>query len=175
MKYGCGQYGHLRGYLHASQRLHPGRYGEKQVKGSPYPRSYYKCSHPGCQVKKIVERNPENGLVSNASSKVSCQHSRQSPLFLARHRYSPQKYFPLQNVRKFAHSQGIHSHAKPGSMPGSGYSGRGRFSARGGRSLQVTLCDPVFRNFLQQLVRACDVCELSEIDAERLQMGAGAS
>ncbi len=41
------------------------------MKGSPYPRSYYKCSHPGCQVKKIVERNPENGLVSKASSKVS--------------------------------------------------------------------------------------------------------
>lgn len=40
------------------------------MKGSPYPRSYYKCSHPGCQVKKIVERNPENGLISKASSKV---------------------------------------------------------------------------------------------------------
>ena len=50
-----------------------GRYGEKQVKGSPYPRSYYKCSHPGCQVKKIVERNPENGMVSKASSKVATQ------------------------------------------------------------------------------------------------------
>ena len=50
-----------------------GRYGEKQVKGSPYPRSYYKCSHPGCQVKKIVERNPENGMVSKASSKVAGQ------------------------------------------------------------------------------------------------------
>ena len=47
------------------------RYGEKQVKGSPYPRSYYKCSHPGCQVKKIVERNPESGLSSKASSKAS--------------------------------------------------------------------------------------------------------
>ena len=45
--------------------------GRKQVKGSPYPRSYYKCSHPGCQVKKIVERNPENGLISKSSSKVS--------------------------------------------------------------------------------------------------------
>ena len=41
------------------------------MKGSPYPRSYYKCSHPGCQVKKIVERNPENGMVSKASSKVA--------------------------------------------------------------------------------------------------------
>lgn len=34
------------------QRLHvlpvPCRYGEKMVKGSPYPRSYYKCSQSGC-------------------------------------------------------------------------------------------------------------------------------
>ncbi|CAL8463092.1 g2626 [Coccomyxa elongata] len=45
------------------------KYGEKQVKGSPYPRSYYKCSHPNCQVKKIVERNPENGQISKSASK----------------------------------------------------------------------------------------------------------
>ena len=46
------------------------RYGEKQVKGSPYPRSYYKCSHQGCQVKKIVERNPRTGHISCMHSKV---------------------------------------------------------------------------------------------------------
>ena len=34
--------------------------------------------------------------------------------------------------------QGIHSHPKPGSMP-AGFSGRGRFQTRGGRSLQVSL------------------------------------
>lgn len=33
--------------------------------------------------------------------------------------------------------QGIHSHPKPGSMP-AGFSGRGRFQTRGGRSLQVS-------------------------------------
>jgi len=31
------------------------KYGKKQVKGSEYPRSYYKCSHPKCPVKKKVE------------------------------------------------------------------------------------------------------------------------
>jgi len=46
------------------------RYGEKLVKGSPYPRSYYKCSQQGCQVKKIVERNPVTGRISCVSSKV---------------------------------------------------------------------------------------------------------
>ncbi|KAL6042443.1 WRKY Transcription Factor [Balamuthia mandrillaris] len=31
------------------------KYGRKSVKGSQFPRSYYKCTHPGCQVKKQVE------------------------------------------------------------------------------------------------------------------------
>ncbi|KNA16399.1 hypothetical protein SOVF_089450 isoform A [Spinacia oleracea] len=33
------------------------KYGQKQVKGSEYPRSYYKCTHPKCLVKKKVERS----------------------------------------------------------------------------------------------------------------------
>ncbi|XP_071734774.1 WRKY transcription factor 44 isoform X2 [Rutidosis leptorrhynchoides] len=33
------------------------KYGQKQVKGGEYPRSYYKCTHPSCVVKKKVERS----------------------------------------------------------------------------------------------------------------------
>lgn len=33
------------------------KYGQKQVKGSEYPRSYYKCTQPNCLVKKKVERS----------------------------------------------------------------------------------------------------------------------
>ncbi|KAA8547952.1 hypothetical protein F0562_004381 [Nyssa sinensis] len=33
------------------------KYGQKQVKASEYPRSYYKCTHLNCPVKKKVERN----------------------------------------------------------------------------------------------------------------------
>jgi hypothetical protein len=51
------------------------RYGEKIVKGSPCPRSYYKCSQPGCTAKKIVERDNNTGIVTGTEYKVCKQKS----------------------------------------------------------------------------------------------------
>ncbi|CAM0904228.1 unnamed protein product [Alopecurus aequalis] len=49
------------------------KYGQKQVKHSEYPRSYYKCTYPNCQVKKKVERSHE-GHVTEIIYKGSHDH-----------------------------------------------------------------------------------------------------
>jgi hypothetical protein len=46
------------------------------VKGSEYPRSYYKCTHPNCPVKKKVERSLD-GQVTEIIYKG--QHNHQPP------------------------------------------------------------------------------------------------
>ena len=43
---------------------------ESMAKGSPVPRSYYKCSQPGCPAKKMIEREPKSGKISQAELKV---------------------------------------------------------------------------------------------------------
>lgn len=52
------------------------KYGQKQVKGSEFPRSYYKCTTPGCPVKKKVERSLD-GQVTEIIYKG--QHNHQPP------------------------------------------------------------------------------------------------
>lgn len=54
------------------------KYGQKQVKGSEYPRSYYKCTHPNCQVKKKVERSP-HGQVTEIVYKGGHNHPKPQP------------------------------------------------------------------------------------------------
>ncbi|XP_022949797.1 probable WRKY transcription factor 2 [Cucurbita moschata] len=54
------------------------KYGQKQVKGSEYPRSYYKCTHPNCQVKKKVERSNE-GHITEIIYKGTHNHPKPSP------------------------------------------------------------------------------------------------
>ncbi|WIA44438.1 hypothetical protein OEZ86_007194 [Tetradesmus obliquus] len=50
------------------------KYGEKIVKGSPCPRSYYKCSQPHCPAKKIVERDNISAMVTGTEYKGEHNH-----------------------------------------------------------------------------------------------------
>ncbi|MQL78330.1 hypothetical protein Taro_010746 [Colocasia esculenta] len=54
------------------------KYGQKQVKGSEYPRSYYKCTHPTCQVKKKVERS-HDGHITEIIYKGAHNHPKPPP------------------------------------------------------------------------------------------------
>lgn len=54
------------------------KYGQKQVKGSEYPRSYYKCTYPNCPVKKKVE-NTLDGRIAEIVYKGEHNHLKPQP------------------------------------------------------------------------------------------------
>ncbi|MQM00391.1 hypothetical protein Taro_033112 [Colocasia esculenta] len=54
------------------------KYGQKQVKSCEYPRSYYKCTHPDCPVKKKVERSFD-GQVTEIIYKGQHNHPKPPP------------------------------------------------------------------------------------------------
>lgn len=56
------------------------KYGQKAVKNSPYPRSYYRCTAPKCNVKKRVERSYQDSSV--VVTTYEGQHTHHSPVNL---------------------------------------------------------------------------------------------
>jgi len=55
------------------------KYGQKFVKGSPHPRSYYKCTTPGCAVRKKVERSSVDPNKIEATYEGEHTHERPPP------------------------------------------------------------------------------------------------
>ncbi|XP_010275648.1 PREDICTED: probable WRKY transcription factor 71 [Nelumbo nucifera] len=53
------------------------KYGQKAVKNSPYPRSYYRCTSQKCSVKKRVERSFQDPSI--VITTYEGQHTHQSP------------------------------------------------------------------------------------------------
>ncbi|XP_040380058.1 WRKY transcription factor WRKY24-like [Oryza brachyantha] len=51
------------------------KYGQKNMKGSENPRSYYKCTFPGCPTKKKVEQSPD-GQVTEIVYKGAHSHPK---------------------------------------------------------------------------------------------------
>lgn len=66
-------------YQHQSKKSDDGynwrKYGQKQVKGSENPRSYYKCTFPSCPTKKKVERSLD-GQITEIVYKGSHNHPK---------------------------------------------------------------------------------------------------
>ncbi|KAJ6836405.1 WRKY transcription factor SUSIBA2-like [Iris pallida] len=54
------------------------KYGQKHVKGCEFPRSYYKCTHPNCQMKKQLERS-HDGQVTEIIYKGRHDHPKPQP------------------------------------------------------------------------------------------------
>ncbi|KAJ4980784.1 hypothetical protein NE237_031621 [Protea cynaroides] len=121
------------------------KYGQKQVKGSEYPRSYYKCTHPNCQVKKKVERSHE-GHITEIIYKGAHNHPK-PPL---NRRSVVGSFNPLNEVQLDTPEQGV-PHAATDGDPA--WAGMHRETVRGPDwrfdNLEVTsasvvpeLCDP---------------------------------
>ncbi|TXG54551.1 hypothetical protein EZV62_019807 [Acer yangbiense] len=56
------------------------KYGQKAVKNSPYPRSYYRCTSQKCSVKKRVERSYQDPTI--VITTYEGQHNHQCPATL---------------------------------------------------------------------------------------------
>ncbi|KAJ6843410.1 WRKY transcription factor SUSIBA2-like [Iris pallida] len=54
------------------------KYGQKHVKGCEFPRSYYKCTHPNCQMKKQLERS-HDGQITEIIYKGRHDHPKPQP------------------------------------------------------------------------------------------------
>ncbi|XP_059663451.1 probable WRKY transcription factor 20 isoform X2 [Cornus florida] len=54
------------------------KYGQKHVKGSEFPRSYYKCTYPNCQVKKLLESSLD-GKITEIIYKGRHDHPKPQP------------------------------------------------------------------------------------------------
>ncbi|XP_042442081.1 WRKY transcription factor WRKY51-like isoform X1 [Zingiber officinale] len=56
------------------------KYGQKPIKGSPYPRGYYKCSRvKGCPARKHVERAPEDPAILLVTYEGEHRHGQANP------------------------------------------------------------------------------------------------
>ncbi|RWV95796.1 hypothetical protein GW17_00041528, partial [Ensete ventricosum] len=71
------------------------KYGQKAVKNSPYPRSYYRCTTQKCPVKKRVERSYQDPKI--VVTTYEGKHTHQSPAAVrgSTHLVAPPRTMPM--------------------------------------------------------------------------------
>ncbi|XP_052190811.1 probable WRKY transcription factor 45 [Diospyros lotus] len=73
------------------------KYGQKAVKNNKFPRSYYRCSHQGCSVKKQIQRqSPDEGVVVTTYEGVHT-HPTEKPADNFEQILSGMHIYPFQN------------------------------------------------------------------------------
>ncbi|KAK7369644.1 hypothetical protein VNO80_11686 [Phaseolus coccineus] len=56
------------------------KYGEKSVKNNKFPRSYYRCSYRGCNVKKQIQRHSKDEEIVVTTYEGTHSHPVEQPI-----------------------------------------------------------------------------------------------
>lgn len=72
------------------------KYGQKPVKNSPFPRSYYRCTNSSCNVKKRVERSLNDPTI--VVTTYEGKHAHPSPK-LMHHHHTPTAFAPPPQIQ----------------------------------------------------------------------------